>query len=236
MKNKYLFSILIVFCFLAANAFAQQTIVVNDPTKEDKPATPGAAEENLIKRNVLPKVRKIWAENEVCTEEFNFAGAANGAFSKPNANQTLVFYQYCQTGNGFGNNGLVLMENGRITASYISEGGWAMDIKRLPDINQNGLDEFIVYYSGGMHQGQGGTGVDIMEFSAGAPKGLGWFQADSFGEETGDFSYKVTVKSGKTPVFYREKYVSNDQNKWRKSGKIATFKLGKAYGKFTVLK
>jgi hypothetical protein len=76
-----------------------------------------------------------------------------------------------------------------------------------------------------------------MEFSAaGAVKGLGWFQADSFGEETGDFGYKVTVKPGKTPIFYREKYASAGENKWRKSGKSAAFKLGKTYGKFDVLK
>ena len=87
-----------------------------------------------------------------------------------------------------------------------------------------------------MHQGQGGTGVDIMEFSAAGVKGLGWFQADSFGEETGDFSYKVTVKPGKTPIFYREKYISTGENKWRKSGKTAAFKLGQVSGKFTVLK
>ncbi|HEX8737807.1 MAG TPA: hypothetical protein VF721_20915, partial [Pyrinomonadaceae bacterium] len=127
-------------------------------------------------------------------------------------------------------------ENGRITASYILESGWAMDIKRLPDINQNGLDEFLIYHSGGMHQGQGGTGVDLMEFSAAGIRGLGWFQASSFGPETGDFSWKVSVKPGKTPIFYREKYASSGENKWRKTGKIAAFKLGKAYGKFTVLK
>lgn len=236
MKNKCLFSFLIVFCFLAANAFAQATIVVNDPTKDEKTPSASAAEENLIKRSVLPKARKIWAEGEVCTEEFSIAGTARGAFSKPRADQTLIFYQFCQTGNGFGNNGLVLMENGKITASYVSEGGWALSLKSLPDINQNGLDEFVVYYSGGMHQGQGGTGVDIMEFSAAGIKGLGWFQADSFGEETGDFGYKVTVKAGKIPIFYREKYASTGENKWRKSGKIAAFKLGKAYGKFAVLK
>jgi hypothetical protein len=235
MKNKFLLSFLIVFCFLSINAFAQTTVVVNDPTKDEKTPTASAAEENLIKRSVLPKARKMWT-SDVCTEEFSVAGAAKGAFSKPGANQTLIFYQFCQTGNGFGNNGLVLMENGRIAASYVSAGGWALSLKSLPDINQNGLDEFVVYYSGGMHQGQSGTGVDIMEFSAAGIKGLGWFQADSFGEETGDFGYKVSVKTGKTPVFSREKYVSTGENKWRKSGKIAAFKLGKAYGKFDVLK
>jgi hypothetical protein len=210
--------------------------VVNDPTKNENSGVTNAAGENLVKTQVLPKARKIWS-NDVCTEEFEMMGTARGAFSKPNADQTLIFYQFCQTGNGFGHNGLVLVENGKIIGSYISQGGWALNLKSLPDINQNGLNEFALYYSGGMHQGQGGTGVDLMEFSAAAGiKGLGWFQADSFGEETGDFGYKVTVKPGKTPVFYREKYLSPAENKWRKSGKIAAFKLGEVSGKFTVLK
>jgi hypothetical protein len=237
MKNKLLLNFLIVFCFLSANAFAQATVIVNDPTKTAKPIMPSAAEESLITRSVLPKARKLWAEDETCTEEFEIAGVAKGAFTKANAGQTLIFYQFCQIGNGFGHNGLVLIENGKIASSYVSAGGWAIGLKALPDINQNGLDEFAVYYSGGMHQGQGGTGVDVMEFSAaGAVRGLGWFQGDMFGEETGDYGYKVTVKPGKTPVFYREKYISLSDNKWRKSGKIAAFKLGKPYGKFDVLK
>lgn len=235
MKIKYLFGFLIAFCFSVTTVFAQTTVVINDPTKNENPAAANAAEENLVKRQVLPKARNLWS-NDVCTEEFEIMGAARGAFSKPNADQTLIFYQFCQTGNGFGNNGLVLVENGKIVGSYISEGGWALNLKSLPDINQNGLNEFALYYSGGMHQGQGGTGVDLMEFSAAGIKGLGWFQADSFGEETGDFGYKVTVKPGKTPIFYREKYISPAENKWRKSGKIAPFKLEEVSGKFTVLK
>ncbi|HLM01199.1 MAG TPA: hypothetical protein VK400_09075 [Pyrinomonadaceae bacterium] len=237
MKNKYLLNFLIVFCFLPGAAFAQTTIVVSDPTKNEKSPTASAAEENLIKRNALPQARKLWAEDETCTEEFEIAGAAKGAFTRAGAKQTLIFYQFCQIGNGFGHNGLVLMENGKIAAHYTSAGGWAIGLKSLPDINQNGLDEFTVFYSGGMHQGQGGTGVDVMEFSsAGTVKGLGWFQADMYGEETGDYGYKVTVKPGKAPVFYREKYISLSDNKWRKSGRIAAFRLGKPYGKFEVLK
>jgi hypothetical protein len=238
MKNKFLLSFSIVFYCLATAAFAQpQTIVINDPTEWNKPFSANAAEENLIKRSILPQVKKHWT-TDVCEEDFSIVGTISGAFTKPNSKQTLILFQYCQTGNGFGNNGLVLIEKAKIVDSYVSEGGWALNIKRLPDINQNGLDEFAVYYSGGMHQGQGGTGVDVMEFTGalGLIKGLGWFQADASGEETGDFGWKVTVKPGKTPVFYREKYVSKTENNWRKSGKIATFKLGKTYGKFTAMK
>lgn len=234
MKNKYLLFILPLLFLLCFSADGQN-LVINDPTKDEKPLLASAAEENLLKKSVLPKARKYWAGNDVCTEEFQIAGTAKGAFSKPNANQTLIFYQFCQTGNGLGNNGLALIENGKVLASYVSEGGWALNLKSLPDINQNGLNEFLVYYSGGMHQGQGGTGVDIMEFANGAVKGLGWFQSEGFTEDD-SFGYKVSVKPGKTPLFYREKYDSVSETKWRKFGKIAAFKLGKTYGKFAVLK
>jgi hypothetical protein len=237
MKNVLLLISLAAFPAFATSVFGQTNLVVNDPTKAENHLRASASEENLIKNQILPKARKLWlGENSLCEEQFEIAGVARGAFSRPKANQTLIFYQFCQTGNGFGNNGLVLLENGRIVGSYVSEGGWAMNLKSLPDINQNGLDEFLVYYSGGMHQGAGGTGVDLMEFAANIPKGIGWFQVDSFGEETGDFSYKVSVKPGKTPIFYREKYVSAGENKYSKAGRIAAFKLGKPYGKFRLLK
>jgi hypothetical protein len=235
MKNKCLFSFLIVFCFLAADAFAQASIVVNDPTTTGKPAMPSAAEENIIKRSVLPTARKIWTD-DICLEEFEIAGAVKGSFTRAGAKQTLIFYKFCLIGNGFGHNGLVLMENGRITASYGSKGSRALDIKALPDINRNGLNEFAVYYSGEMQYGEGGSGVDILEFSrGGAIKGIGWFQADMYGEVSGDYGYKVTVKTGRTPVFYREKYMVSPSNKWRKAGKIAQFKLGRIFSEFSLM-
>jgi len=235
MKKAYFFALLTTI-ILSAIAFGQQPVIINNPSTDEKPKQSSAATESLIKRQVLPKARKHWAASDACEEDFAVMGEAKGAFTKANPNQTLVFYQFCQTGNGFGNNGLVLIENGKIVRNYVSEGGWALNLRSLPDINQNGLNEFLVYYSGGLHQGAGGTGVDIMEFSAGGVRGLGWFQAYSFNDEDENFAYKVSVKPGKTPIFYREKYVSTDDEKWQKSSKPAKFALNKTYGKFSVLK
>jgi hypothetical protein len=226
----------ILFLFVSATFVAgQQTVVINSPGSDIAQSKLSAADENLIKAEVLPKARKKWiAEDSPCEEAFEAAGVVKGSFSQPGADQTLVFYAFCQTGNGLGNNGLVLIENGKVLRSFVSEGGWPVDLRVLPDINQNGLNEFALYYSGGMHQGQGGTGVDVMEFSAGGLKGIGWFNAETF-TETIYFGYKVSVKPGKTPIFYREKY-NNRNDKWRKSGKLAAFKLGKAYSNFEVLR
>lgn len=236
MKYKRLIGFLIAQILLAGAAFAQQTVVINEPKQGISPVVINESDKDLIKREVLPKARKYWAKNEACDEDFQIVGQVRGSFTAPKSSQKLFFYQFCQTGNGFGNNGLVLLEGSKIVGSYVSESGWALDLKVLPDIDQNGLNEFLLYYSGGMHQGQGGTGVDLMEFAAASGvKGLGWFQADSFGEETGDWAYKVSVKTGKTPVFYREKYISKN-DKLQKSGKPAPFKLGKAYSSYTALK
>lgn len=236
MKYKHLIGFLIAEILFVGAIFAQQTVVINEPNAGISPVLINEADKDLIKREVLPKARKYWAKNEVCDEDFQIVGQVRGSFTEPKASQKLIFYQFCQTGNGFGNNGLVLFEGGKIIGSYVSESGWAADLKVLPDINQNGLNEFLLYYSGGMHQGMGGTGIDLMEFSTLASvKGLGWFQSDSYGEETGDWSYKVSVKTGKTPIFYREKYISKN-DKLQKSGKIAPFKLGKTYSSYKALK
>ena len=106
----------------------------------------------------------------------------NGAFTTAGPKQTLVFYQFCQTGNGLGWVGLVLIEDGKVIGNYISDGGWSANIGVVPDINQNGLNEFTLAYSGGMHQGQGGVGVDLMEFSGGHPKGIGWYKAEEYAD------------------------------------------------------
>lgn len=233
--DKYFFALLAAICFSAVSAYAQQNVVVNNPADEEKPHALGAANESLIVTATLPKARRHWAGNDACEEDFAIMGAASGAFTKAGAKQTLVLYQFCQTGNGFGNNGLTLIENGKVVGDYVSEGGWALNLKSLPDVNRNGLDEFAVYYSGGMHQGQGGTGVDMMEFSGGGVKGVGWFQVYNYTEDD-SLSYKITVKPGKVPLFFREKYDSVGENKWVKSGKIAPLKLSKTYGKFAALK
>lgn len=236
MRLQRIIPLLILLLFVSISFVSgQQTVVINDPTVELKSANISPADENLIKKSVLPKVRKKWVSTDsVCEEAFEVSGVIKGSFSKPNSDQTLVFYSFCQTGNGLGNVGLALIENGKVIGNYLSESGWTAGIKVLPDINQNGLNEFALYYSGGMHQGQGGTGVDILEISNTGLKGIGWFNAESFTETT-YFGYKVSVKTGKTPVFYREKYNSKNE-KWRKAGKLTPFKLDKIFNPYEVLK
>lgn len=231
MKHPTLAASAALTCLLAGGALAQTPILINTPGEEDMSPDLTKADKSLIERAALPKVRKKLA-GDACEESFEAAGVVEGAFSKPDAKQRLVFYQFCQTGNGLGWVGLILMENNRVIGNYVADVGWSVGFKVLPDINQNGLNEFALYYSGGMHQGSGGTGVDIDEFGPAGPKGLGWFNAESFTDTGPVLGYRVTVKPGPTPVFYRERYVQNSAGKWRRTGASTPLKLQKAVGEF----
>lgn len=225
-----------VIIFLTVSSFAQSLILINQPGDPPPKAELLDGEQQLMKTQVLPTVRKKLA-GDACVEEINIAGAVNGSFTRAGSNQTLVFYQFCETGNGLGSAGVFVIDGGKVAANYISaDSGWTIDAKALPDINKNGLHEVALYYSGGMHQGQGGTGADIMEFSSDGLRGIGWFQAGGF-DENSEWAYRVTVKPGSRLVFFQEKWsATGTPGKYRKAGKAVPLKLEPAFGKFEAIK
>lgn len=228
--------VLIIAAFFAA-AQAQKTVVVIDPTipvaNIDAAAT--ATNQVEIDRVALPKLKAKY-ESDACTVNLELAGEASGSFTKANAKETIAFYQVCQTGNGLGVVALVVTEGGKVTGIYASDSGWSFNIGSLPDINGNGLDELTLSFGGGMHQGQGGVGVEIVEFAGGLPKAIGWFQAEEFTDTEPTAAWRVTAKTGKTPVYYRQKFVSKDGKRWTRSGANAVFKLTEPDGTFEAVK
>jgi len=234
MTTTYLPATAIAIALFAFAAFSQSTIVINTPGEEPAKAELSTAEKRLMDRTVLPKARKRLS-GEACEESVELAGIVHGAFIRSGAAQTLVFYQFCQTGNGLGSAGVAVFEGNKVVANLLSEeSGRTIGAKVLPDINQNGLNEVALFYSGGMHQGSGGTGVDIMEFSGTVLKGIGWFQSESFTEKT-SYSFKVLAKPGTPPQFYSEKW-SSYKGKYRPVGSSMPLKLKPVFGKFEVVK
>jgi len=235
MKTAQLAPALIALCF-ASVCMAQTGVVINDPTLPTTAAKLTAAEQSIMDKSVLPAARKKLA-SDLCEETVEAAGIVQGSFTKPGARQTLIFYQLCQTGNGLGAAGVAVIEDGAVVGNFVSaDSGWTVDARALPDINQNGVNEFALYYSGGLHQGEGGTGVDIFEISGGTFREIGWFQAESFTADGPVTGYKVTAKPGKTPTFSREDYVQNAAGKWRKVGKPYALKIMAVTGTFEALK
>lgn len=218
--------------------FSQGTVVLYDPvTAASEPKyelTP--AEKAIMDKDVLPKVRAKLA-GDACEETIEIAGRGHGSFTKAGAKQTFIFYQFCQTGNGLGSAGVAIIDGGRLVGSFVSrDAGWAVDAATIADIHQNGLDEITLFYSGGLHQGGGGTGVDIVEYSGGALKGIGWFQAEEFSEDSPVQGYKVSAKPGKVPALFREEYTQNAAGKWRKSSKVMALKMMAVNGTFETIK
>lgn len=236
MKIKQLPLAAFVIGTVCVFAAAQTPVVINDPMGKSTEWKLSAAEQAIMDKSVLPAVREKLA-GDLCEETIEVAGILQGSFTRAAARQTLIFYQFCQTGNGLGSAGVAVIEDGEVAASFVApDSGWTIDAKVLPDINQNGLNEVALYYSGGMHQGEGGTGVDLHEFSGGKLKGIGWFQAESFTADDVVTGYRVTAKPGKVPVFTREKYVQNPPGKWRKIGAPVALKLTPVNGIFETIK
>lgn len=228
--------IAILALFIVAAAIpvtAQKTLVIYDPTLElldELPMLPDA-EQELYEQGVLPKLKAKY-QSESCSVDPELAGEVSGKFTKKGAIQKAAFYQVCQTGSGLGTVAIVIFENDKLVGIWGDESGWTMQINSIPDLNANGLDEFSLSYGGGMHQGQGGIGVDIMEFAGGKPRSIGWFQGEKIMDTETESAWKVTARTGKTPVFYRQKFVANSRGKLIKSGANAVFKLKKIENNF----
>jgi len=219
----------------AAIAGAQGTIVITDPTVSGKAAKLAPAEQKLFDTVVLKPVKKKLL-SDTCTGEVEIAGVVHGAFTAPKTTQTLVFYQFCQTGNGLGRVGLAVLDHGKVAANFVEDSGWSIGVEKVSDVDRNGIDEVALTYGGGMHQGSGGSGVELIQFVSGKPVGMGFFISSSYNDTDPTTYWKVTAKPGKTPVYYRQKYLSGEDEKYRRSGANTRFRLGKTNAKFEAVR
>jgi hypothetical protein len=231
MMKLNILSLFSLVLFLCTTGAIGQRIVVHDPTiaaKDGEPKLPVAIE-RIYETQILPPVRKKLV-SDTCSDSPTVTGTVNGSFTNSGVRQTAVFYQFCETGNGLGKVGLAVIEYGRIIGSFVQDSGWAFSIGKVSDVNRNGLDEIALEFGGGMHQGQGGTGVSIYEFKNNMPVEIGWYQSSKFTDSDATTAWALTAKPGKHPVFFRQKYISTGKNKWRRSGANAAFKLKKIDG------
>jgi len=239
---------LIVLAAAAGRSSAQgPAVVLYDPLSKVAEYQPAAADEKLVNKNLVPKSRTRWAELDSCDgSNANIIGAVDGSFTRPGARQRAIVYELCQTGNGLANNGVAVVENGRVVAHFAEEGGWDLEVSRVPDVNRNGRDELAIETGGGMHQGYTGSSVTVLEISETTVTELGIFLAFSNSCENYapdkycDRSYKLTVKPGAKPVFYAQKFTNrgtDERPRWVAAGKALPAKrLGDAKTKFEAVK
>jgi hypothetical protein len=235
MRTKTFFGVLFTCLFISSAAFAQAPVVIYNPLRTAPEKNFTDADEQLIKTKVLPKIGTKWSDDSSCDgSNLNVIGAVAGSFTKKAAAQRAVLYEMCQTGNGFANNGIAIVENGNVVANFVAEGGWNLDIVRIADIDKNGFDELAVETSGGMHQGYSGSSSNVIEISATFVKSFGTFlvytnECESLrAGKYCDRSYKLTARPGTKPVFSSQKYInkgSDEKTKWVVSGKPQVAKV-----------
>ena len=222
-------------CLLAGSGIsAQGPVVIYDPLRKAPETNFTAADEQIVETMIVPKIKTKWSGDTNCDgSNLTVIGAAYGAFTRKAAAQRAILYEMCQTGTGFANNGIAIVENENVVANFIAEGGWNVDILRIADIDGNGYDEIAIETGGGMHQGYTGSSTSVIEVSETIIKSLGTFltysnECESLKpDEYCDRSYKITARPGKKPSFLSQKYINkgdDEKPKWVASGKARAAK------------
>lgn len=233
--------------FTASGVFGQVPVVLYDPLAKLPEANHSPADEQLVKDKLVPKAAQRWKEYESCNvENLSIVGAVDGSFTRAGAKQRAIVYEVCQTGNGWANNGVAIIENGNVVASFVEEGGWNLEVSKAPDLNKNGRDELVIETGGGMHQGYTGSSITIVELSESAAVELGVYLVYTNECENPapnkycERSYKITASAAATPVFFAQKYANRgteEKPRWVASGKAAAAKpISDTQNKYTLLK
>ena len=229
--------LLLALCGCAPAGRAQVLRPVYDGRAEAQSPAPSEAEAQLVRRSALPKARQFWHDDRACQPEFQVLGAAGGSFTRPQAAQRAVLYRFCATGHNFANNGIAVLEGGSVVAHVAYSGGEDHAIKAVPDIDGNGLSE-IVLSNGATNQGYTVSVAILIELSPSGVKKLG--VADAYEDDCGVAercrmtAYKISVRPGPSPVFYREAF-SRRNERWTKTGGPARFSLREDGGDYRLL-
>lgn len=216
---------------------AQTLRVVYDGRAEARASTPSNTDVQLVRRYALPKARRLWRASGGCTEGFEVIDVATGSFTKADTEQKAVLYRFCVTGHNFANNGIAIIEGGSMVAHIVYEGGEDYSIGALPDINGNGLSE-IILGDGSTNQGYTTMVAILIEVSPGGVKK--WGIADVYEDNCGTMercemtAYKISVKPGATPIFYREVYKKRNE-RWTRAGEATRYALRKLEGSYRLL-
>ena len=247
MKAKLIFVTLTVVLSAVAAVSGQGTVVLYDPVAKLPETNHSPTDEALIKEQVVPKAAEKWKDDDSCSGgNLNIIGGLDGSFTKPGSKQRAIVYELCQTGNGLANNGITVVENGRIVANFTEEGGWNLEVSKVADLNKNGRDELVIETGGGMHQGYYGSSITIVELSLTAANEIGVYLVSTNECENHapdkycDRTYKITATPAAKPAFFAQKHLNRgteEKPRWVASGKaLAAKPIADTRNKYTVLK
>lgn len=225
----HIFLLTIVLVYLPAVVNAQALIPIYDARSEDKAAKVSDADIAAIERSALPAARRALEGD--CEPEIDYTGSASGSFTAPGRTQRVVLYRYCETGHGFANNGLVVLESGKIVRNLIYNGGSEMEIVAAPDIDRNGISELVIA-GGSTNQGYTVSVISILELTDTGAREFG--AADAYEDNCGAVdrckmtARRIFAQPGTKPTFSREIYQKRG-GRWVITSARRAFSLRKSH-------
>lgn len=188
-------------------SFAQE-ILIFDAEKTLTPISINETEAANLKKRLEPLARKKWAKDSECEPDFSLIDVKNGAFTQAATEQKAYIYQYCELNRGSFNQGIAITEQGKLIANILFFGSSVSALKKLSDINQNGLDELLL--TGGFTgQGTTVTWISLLEIGK-RVHDFGFTQVSEYNEgslreEISNYSSKIYVETGENPRFFEDK-------------------------------
>ena len=244
MRHAYRFYFhLFLFCsflvFILSNLiYSQDAKPIFDGRLSLKPSALNAAEQKLWFEKILPAAENYWKDSDELLKANNAyepipRDITSGSFTKKGAKQKAILYNFKNTGHNYFINGIVILDNNKIIAHIVYNGGPDNAIGALPDINKNGLSEIVIAGSG-QNTGEMWKSISIIEVSKSSVSKLGrtTVYTDNFGtrDRKGKAeAFKLYVKAAKTPVFFKEPFISKDingaKNSWNRVEAMKQIKL-----------
>jgi hypothetical protein len=152
----------------ARAAHAQERKLLYSALHDFQPTPVRAMDEEIVRREALPVARRLWGRREGCGEEFQIVDAAYGAFTQAGMSQHALLYRFCETGHDFARGGIAITQAGHVVAHVIIENAEPDGIRRLPDIDRNGVAELLLV-DNALFQGERSTVVSIVQL---VPRGV----------------------------------------------------------------
>jgi len=195
---------------LARPAHAQERKLLYSGLGEFRPTAVRDMDEEIVRREVLPVARRLWARVEGCGEEFRIVDAAYGAFTDAGMSQHALLYRFCQTRHDFAKGGIAITQAGHVVAHVTIEDAEPDGIRRLPDIDRNGVAELLLV-DNALLQGELSTVVSIVQLVPRGVRALGSFGVyhDNAGTQRRDSHQAASVLyaiPGHGPHFEMETY------------------------------
>jgi len=220
MKRIERLALLIFFSCLVANGQNSAKIPMIDETQEftekvtqqNVDGASGQAIDIAIKRDAVG----FWQVGAKCASQSKILGIRKGFFVSKNENQLAALYSLCA---GF--QGLIILDQGKVSVHYGFKNESITGISRLEDINKNGFDEILIRLKQNDQDVYFRKHV-LIELSSKDIDELFHYQTyrqefNALTDMMYYFASKIYVEKAEKPIFYEELF-KRSKGSWTNNG------------------